>query len=66
MNETQDAARDLEEKTKVVAHLTKTLALTRECLDLARAALESIADEGAPAKGLAECREIARRTLERI
>jgi hypothetical protein len=36
---------ELSEKTKVIAHLTQTLSHTRSCLEIARTALESIADD---------------------
>jgi len=41
------AAREAElvEKTKVITHLTQTLSHTRSCLEIARTALERIADE---------------------
>ena len=62
----QDAAKELEEKSKVIAHLTQTLAHTRECLEIARAALESIANESTSGKGPADPREIALDALKRI
>lgn len=63
------ASRELAEKTKVIAHLTQTLAHTRACLDIARAALESIADENggsAASEADAHRRKIALETLARI
>ncbi|MGO9132658.1 MAG: hypothetical protein ACLP8A_01225 [Methylovirgula sp.] len=36
-------AQELAEKNRVIAHLTKTLAYTRDCLEIARVALERIA-----------------------
>jgi hypothetical protein len=66
MTDAENAAHEVEEKNKVIAHLTKTLALTRECLDTARAALERIANEDRPDKSLVDDREIAREALERI
>ena len=38
MTDAANAASELEEKSKVIAHLTLTLASTRECLEIARAA----------------------------
>ena len=66
MTDATNAASELEEKNKVIAHLTKTLALTRECLEIARAALERIADESQTDKGLVEDRATARDALDRI
>ena len=45
MTDAVNSVRELKEKSKVIAHLTQTLALTRECLEIARAALERIANE---------------------
>lgn len=61
-------ARELDEKNKVIAHLTQTLAHTRDCLEIARAALETIADDSgrAPSEVQARWREIARNALGRI
>lgn len=66
---TDPIARELEEKSKVIAHLTQTLAHTRECLETARLALERIAaceaaDAGAKAHGC--CRETALEALRQI
>jgi hypothetical protein len=36
---------ELVEKTKVITHLTQTLSHTRSCLEIARTALERIADD---------------------
>jgi len=36
MTDAANAASELEEKSKVIAHLTLTLASTRECLEIAR------------------------------
>jgi hypothetical protein len=61
--------RELDEKNKVVAHLTQTLAHTRDCLEIARAALESIADDdgmSVPRQEHARCREIALNALGQI
>ena len=66
MTDPANAARELEEKTKVIAHLTQTLAHTRECLEIARAALDRIADESASGKGPEDTREIALDALKRI
>lgn len=65
MTDTADAAKELEEKTKVIAHLTRTLAHTRESLEIARAALESIANEGASGDRQ-KTREIALNALQQI
>jgi hypothetical protein len=37
---------EIAEKTKVITHLTQTLSHARSCLEIARTALQSIADEG--------------------
>jgi hypothetical protein len=66
MADAANAASELEEKSKVIAHLTLTLASTRECLELARAALERIANESRPDKRLMGDREIALDALSRI
>jgi hypothetical protein len=60
------AARETEiaEKTKVITHLTQTLSHTRSCLEIARTALQSIADDGKESH--ARCREIASEALGRI
>ena len=34
MTDAANAASELEEKSKVIAHLTQTLALTRECVEI--------------------------------
>ena len=65
------AARETEiaEKTKVITHLTQTLSHTRSCLEIARTALQSIADEGKKggvSEDHARCREIASEALGRI
>jgi hypothetical protein len=62
-------SRELDEKNKVIAHLTKTLAQTRACLEIARTALESIADAGGESnldERHARIREIALGALRRI
>ncbi len=61
-------ARELEEKNKVIAHLTETLAHTRECLETARVALERIAACEAADVGAAHerCRETALEALRQI
>ncbi len=67
--ETDPIARELEEKNKVIAHLTQKLALTRECLEIARAALERIAACEVPAtktEAHAGCRETALEALRHI
>lgn len=61
-----DVAKEVAEKTQVIAHLTKTLAKTRECLEIARAALDRIANEAALAENPARCREIAADALKQI
>ncbi|MGO9675042.1 MAG: hypothetical protein ACLPSF_12900 [Methylocella sp.] len=72
MTDLPDAAAretELAEKTKVIAHLTQTLSHTRSCLEIARTALQSIADEGgegALSESQARCREIASDALGRI
>jgi len=66
MADAANAASELEEKSKVIAHLTQTLASTRECLEIARAALERIANETRPDKSLVEDHEIAIDALKRI
>jgi hypothetical protein len=66
MTDAANAASELEKKSKVIAHLTQTLALTRECLEIARGALEPIANESRPDKGLIGDREIALDALNRI
>jgi hypothetical protein len=66
MTDAANAVSELEEKNKVIAHLTKTLASTRECLEVARAALERIANESRPDKSLVDDREIALDVLKRI
>lgn len=66
MTDAANAASELEEKSKVIAHLTQTLALTRECLEIARVALERIANESRPDKGFMGDREIALDALSRI
>jgi hypothetical protein len=43
-NATTAAAQELTEKNEVIAHLTQTLAHTRNCLEIARAALANIAE----------------------
>jgi hypothetical protein len=61
--------RELDEKNQVIAHLTKTLALTRDCLETARVALERIAtdDQRAATEDEHErCRQIALETLRHI
>lgn len=64
------SAQELHEKNRVIAHLTKTLSHTRDCLEIARKALESIAgDEGkgeASSEGHLGCRKIAADALSRI
>ncbi|MGA2638550.1 hypothetical protein [Methylocella sp.] len=65
------AARETEiaEKTKVITHLTQTLSHTRSCLEIARTALQSIADEGKKggvSESHARCCEIASEALGRI
>ncbi|HUI20988.1 MAG TPA: hypothetical protein VLZ74_08085 [Methylocella sp.] len=62
MTDAANAAGELQEKNKVIAHLTRTLAQTRECLEVARAAFERIAKEGSSEV----CHEIALDTLKRI
>lgn len=62
MNAEDAAAVEVSDKDQVIAHLTKTLALTRECLEKARIALESIASEDDAAR----CHEIARDALREI
>lgn len=52
------------DKDRVIAHLTKTLAHTRECLEKARAALDSIAND--EAMSYERCRETALAALEQI
>ncbi|MHB8886065.1 MAG: hypothetical protein ACYC5H_13500 [Methylovirgula sp.] len=67
--EADPIVRELEEKNKVIAHLTQKLALTRDCLEIARVALERIATCEMPVLGTgvhAECREIAREALRQI
>jgi hypothetical protein len=66
MTDAANAASELEEKNKVIAHLTKTLASTRECLEIARAALERIANESRADNGHVDDREIASEALSRI
>jgi len=66
MTDAANAASELEEKSKVIAHLALTLASTRECLEIARAALERIANESRQDKGLIGDREIALDALSRI
>lgn len=69
MNAAIDAtANELSEKNKVIAHLTQTLAHTRNCLEIARAALESIAADGKSdsSDSHARTREIALEALRRI
>ncbi len=66
MTDAASAARELEEKTKVIAHLTQTLSHTRECLEIARAALERIANESTSGKGPEDPREIALDALNQI
>ncbi len=66
---TDPIARELEEKNKVIMHLTQTLAHTRECLEIARVALERIAAyeaADAPAEAHRGCRETALETLRQI
>jgi hypothetical protein len=66
----EEHAQELDEKNRVIAHLTKTLSHTRDCLDIARKALESIAgEEGegeASIEGHITCRKIAAESLSRI
>jgi len=60
---------ELVEKTKVIKHLTQTLSHTRSCLEIARAALERIADDrknGDPSEGHARACEIAAAALGEI
>jgi hypothetical protein len=60
---------ELAEKNKVIAHLTQTLSHTRDCLEIARMALESIAEgrkKGDLGEGHARCCEIAAGVLGRI
>ena len=60
---------ELAEKTKVIAHLTQTLFHTRDCLEIARTALQSSADDGKKggvSEGHARCCEIASDALGRI
>lgn len=67
--ETDPIAQELEEKNKVIAHLTQKLALTRDCLEVARVALERIAACEASAAGTeahAGCRETALEALRHI
>lgn len=66
MTAAADAAEELDEKNKVIAHLTQTLAHTRECLEIARASLESIANESTLSESQASSREIALNALKRI
>jgi hypothetical protein len=72
MTDLSDAAAreaELAEKNKVIAHLTQTLSHTRECLEIARTALESIAEDrnkGDLSEIHARCREIAAEALGRI
>ena len=69
ITETDPMAQELEDKNKVIAHLTQTLALTRDCLEISRRALERIAacevSEGGT-ETHTECRETAREALRRI
>ena len=72
MTDLSDAAAreaELAEKNRIIAHLTKTLSHTRGCLEIARTALESIAEDsnkGDLREVHARCREIAAETLGRI
>ena len=69
ITETDPMARELEDKNKVIAHLTQTLALTRECLEIARLALERIAACEVPVAGReahTDCRETAQAALRHI
>jgi hypothetical protein len=65
MTDAANAASELEEKSKVIAHLTPTLASTTECLEIARAALECMRMKAARTRVLWDC-EIALDTLSRI
>jgi hypothetical protein len=61
--------RELDEKDKFIAQLTRALAQTRDHLGLARSALESIANETRDSdrpKGAARFCETALKTLKRI
>ncbi len=67
--ETEQIARELEEKNKIIAHLTQKLALTRDCLEIARVALERIATCEMPGAGIdayPAYRETAVEALRRI
>jgi len=67
MTAAADAAKELDEKKRVIAHLTQTLEHTRECLEIARASLESIvANESTLCESQAASREIALNALKRI
>lgn len=68
ITESQSIAHELAEKNEVIAHLTKTLAHTRDCLEIARGALERIAQsQSADTPEMrAVQREIARDALQRI
>jgi len=66
MSESDVIARELAEKNKVIAHLTETLAHTRECLEIARAALERIAEGEATHGRGARDRETALEALRHI
>jgi hypothetical protein len=70
MSPTAEAiSRELDEKNKVIAHLTQTLAHTRACLEIARGALESIADDAGgsvSSDALASRRALALKALGQI
>lgn len=65
---TEPLARELAEKEKVIAHLTKTLAHTRDCLEIARVALEGIANSAAKGEhdNAARVGAMAREALRQI
>ena len=69
ITEPDSIAQELAEKNRIIAHLTKTLAHTRDCLEIARVILERIAQsqtaDNAP-EMLASHRETARDTLGQI
>jgi hypothetical protein len=65
MSEQEIAGLEVSDKDQVIAHLTKTLALTRDYLEKARVALEKIAEIDS-SESHARCREIAQNALKEI
>jgi len=63
MTDAANAASELEEKSKVIAHLTQPLDAARARLEIARAELARIVNESLPHQSVADDRAIASEAL---